>query len=520
VPLLRPWPAITVGVLGVGSAVAAGELVAGFVGADASPLIAVGSAAINLTPGWLKNFATSTFGTADKLVLLSGMGLVLLLVAIGAGLASRRTATVGTVVALVFGTVAMVAVINPPDLSQLGLLAPLASLLAGVIVFRWLHRLALTWADAETAGRRAVLGGMDDPAAGNRRRFLVTSAGVAVGAGLVGFAGEALASRSDVQGSMDAIGPLVPARVVTPVVPGADFAADGTPTFLTNNADFYRIDTALTVPLLRTQDWSLRIHGMVDREITLHYNDIRNRPLVEAPVTLTCVSNPVSGPYISTSNFIGVPLRELLMEAGVHESAQQLLSTSVDGFTVGTPVDTLLDENRGAMLAIGMNRQPLPVEHGFPARMVVPGLYGYVSATKWVVDMELTTWDGAQAYWVPRGYSQQAPIKTEARIDRPAQSATVAAGRVVVAGIAWAQSRGIEKVEVQVDNGPWQEAQLSTEVSKNTWRMWRTTFTLPAGSHLVQARATDDTGQTQTSDQQDEIPDGATGYPSVGFSCR
>lgn len=506
-----------VGVIAVGSAIAAGELVAGFVGADASPLIAIGSAAINLTPGWLKNFATNTFGTADKLVLLSGMGVVLLAVAIGSGLASRRTATPGTVVALVLGALGVAAVMARSDLGQLGLLAPLASLLAGVIVFRSLHRLALRWAAADAAEAGSPAG---RPPAEDRRRFLITSAGVAVGAGLAGFGGQALAGTGDVEGSRNAVGRLVPARTISPVTAGADFAADGTPTFITSNTDFYRIDTALTVPMLSTQDWSLRIHGMVDREITLRYSDIRNRPLVEAPVTLTCVSDPVGGQYISTSNFIGVPLRDVLMEAGVHEQADQLLSTSVDGFTVGTPVDVLLDENRGALLAIGMNREPLPIEHGFPARMVVPGLYGYVSATKWVTDMELTTWDRAQAYWVPRGYAQQAPIKTESRIDRPRPSATVPAGRVVVAGIAWAQSKGIAKVEVRVDNGSWQPAQLSSEVSKNTWRMWRAALDLRPGGHTVQARATDDTGYTQTAAVQGEIPDGATGYPSVRFTCR
>jgi hypothetical protein len=268
---------------------------------------------------------------------------------------------------------------------------------------------------------------------------------------------------------------------------------------------------------LSAQSWSLRIHGMVDKEVTFSYNDIRNRKLIERPVTLTCVSEPVGGPYISTSNFIGVPLRDLLLAAGVKPGAQQLFSTSVDGFTVGTPLDVLLDPNRGAMLAIGMNRQPLPVEHGFPARMVVPGLYGYVSATKWVVDMEVTTWD-KQAYWVPRGYSQQAPIKTESRIDKPQSFANVSPGAVTVAGIAWAQTKGIAKVEVRVDGGPWQSAQLSTEVSKNTWRMWRTTVQLRAGSHRVDSRATDDTGYTQTSVAANEIPDGATGWPSVTFT--
>ena len=283
----------------------------------------------------------------------------------------------------------MYVVLQRDDLGQLGVLSPVGSLVGGVLVFRWLHRLALTAAVGEAAVREAE--GDADDFEESRRKFLVTSAGVAVGAGIVGLGGHALANRSNAQTPIDQIGTLTPADPAPRLPAGADFAAAGTPTYITDNANFYRIDTALTVPQVSASSWSLRIHGMVDREVNFSYADIRNRRLIERPVTLTCVSEPVGGPYISTSNFIGVPLRDLLLEAGVRPGAQQLFSTSVDGFTVGTPVDVLLDPNRGAMLAIGMNRQPLPVEHGFPARMVVPGLYGYVSATKWVVDMELTT---------------------------------------------------------------------------------------------------------------------------------
>jgi len=562
-PRLSVLAAIMVGVIGIGSAVAVGELVAVFVGPTSSPLLAVNEEIVTLTQAQFKEFAVNTLGlgTNDKTVLMISVGVALLIFGVVAGLVSRRRAAPGVVLAVLLGVVGVYVVLQRQDLGQLGVISPVGSLFAGVVVFRWLHRLALSWATTETEAaadaelvdtfvvERADDNGTDredadeEPETGgggpggatvgkphrpfdqpdwlaaeeSRRKFLVTSAGVAVGAGIVGLGGHALANRGNAQQSIDAIGNLLPASPAPRLPAGADFAGDGTPSFITDNADFYRIDTALTVPQLSAQTWSLRIHGMVDKAVTFTYNDIRNRKLIERPVTLTCVSDQVGGPYISTSNFIGVPLRDLLLEAGVQSGAQQLFSTSVDGFTVGTPVDVLLDPNRGAMLAIGMNRQPLPVEHGFPARMVVPGLYGYVSATKWVVDMELTTW-ARQAYWVPRGYSQQAPIKTESRIDKPQSFATVPSGRVTVAGIAWAQTKGIEKVEVQVDNGPWQLAQLSTEVSKNTWRMWRTSFTLKAGTHTVQSRATDDTGYTQTSAQAGEIPDGATGWPSVTFT--
>jgi hypothetical protein len=270
---------------------------------------------------------------------------------------------------------------------------------------------------------------------------------------------------------------------------------------------------------VKAENWRLRIHGLVDREVSFDFNDIRRRRLIERPVTLTCVSNDVGGEYVSNANFIGVPLRELLLEAGVKPGSDQLMSTSVDGFTAGTPVDALLDANRGAMLAIGMNGEPLPLEHGFPARMVVPGLYGYVSATKWVVDMELTRFDEKQGYWVPRGWSARGPIKTESRIDRPHGFETVRAGQVTVAGIAWAQFVGVKKVEVRLDGGEWREAELATEVSVNTWRMWRTTVDVPRGEHRVEVRATDNTGYTQTEDRVPPAPDGATGWHSVLFTA-
>jgi DMSO/TMAO reductase YedYZ molybdopterin-dependent catalytic subunit len=520
---LPNWVAGLVGVLSLGAALASGQLVAGFVGAEASPYLAVGDAVVNHTPGWLKEFAVNAFGTADKTVLLSVMAVVLVLLGVLAGLLSRRNYVPGVVIAVLLGIVGVAAVLSRSDLGQLGVLAPVVSLAVGALVFRLLHRQAMEWTLIRGAAPDDDDGDGDHPLYGDspgdsRRRFLVGTAGVAVGAGLAAVVGEVLTTDHNVEGSRAAVGNLVPANTVT-VPPGADFASSGTPTFVTNSANFYRVDTALTVPQIRTQDWSLRIHGMVDHPMTFSYADIRNRPLVERVITLCCVSNPVGGPYISNGTFVGVLLKDLLAEVGVQAGADQLLSTSVDGYTAGTPVDTLTDD-RGAMLAIGMNGQPLPVEHGFPARMVVPGLYGYVSATKWVTDMELTTFAARQGYWVPRGYSQQAPVKTESRIDVPGPSGSVNAGAVVIAGIAWAQTKGIQRVEVRVDGGPWQDAQLSAEVNKNTWRMWRTFVTLKAGSHLVESRATDDTGYTQASQQADAIPDGATGYPSVTFSVR
>lgn len=503
--------AALIGVLAVGAALAAGHLVAGIVGPTASPFIAVGNSAIDLTPLPLKNFAVRAFGTNDKLVLLLGMAVVLLVVAAVAGLLSRRRPWPGVALAVVVGVLGFVAVLSRPDLGQLGIVAPAASLLAGVLTFQWLHGLAL---------RRAGEPAEEAPADPTRRAFIRASAGVAVGAGVLGGGGQLLADRVDVEGSRAAVGTLTPAAPTPGVPVGADFAGNGTPRFITSNRDFYRIDTALTVPRVRAEDWRLRIHGLVDKEVSYGFNDIRNRALTEKPVTLTCVSNEVGGEYVSNANWIGVPIRDLLLEAGVKPGSDQLLSSSVDGFTAGTPVDALMDANRGALLVIGMNGEPLPQEHGFPVRMVVPGLYGYVSATKWVVDWELTRFDQKEGYWVPRGWSAKGPIKTESRIDSPRGFDDVPAGRVTIAGIAWAQFTGIEKVEIRMDRGAWQTAELATEVSQNTWRMWRAGVEVGRGQHRVEVRATDRSGYTQTENRADPAPDGATGWHAVIFNAR
>jgi DMSO/TMAO reductase YedYZ molybdopterin-dependent catalytic subunit len=517
------WVAAVIGLLGVGTALAVGHLVAGVLNPNASPILAVGNTAIDLTPTSLKEFAVREFGSKDKLVLIGGMGVVLLGFAVIAGLLSRRSPWPGTVLAVVLGGLGVAAVLDRPDLRGVDVLAPVASLGVGVVVFWWLHTLAVRHAMAgdtsdrvtstEVASTEIAPGGRST----GRRRFLTMSAGVAVGAGVAGVGGQALANRIDVEGSRRAVGALSPASPAPPIPPGADFAQVGTPRFLTANGEFYRVDTALSVPRVRAEDWMLRIHGAVDNTVRLSYADIRRMPLVERTITITCVSNEVGGSYVSTSNFIGVPLRDLLGRVGVKPGAEQLFSTSVDGWTCGTPITDVLD--RG-LLAIGMNGEPLPVEHGFPARMVVPGLYGFVSATKWVVDMELNKFGDKQAYWLKRGWGQKAPIKTQSRIDTPAGFATVPAGRVSVAGIAYAQHRGIAQVEVRVDGGPWTRAELATEVNRDTWRMWQAQLPLGPGQHTVECRATDQTGDTQTDQRVPPIPDGATGWHSTRFTAQ
>jgi DMSO/TMAO reductase YedYZ molybdopterin-dependent catalytic subunit len=552
-------------VLAFGAALGVGHLVAGVVSPLSSPYQAVADAVVRIAPPALVEFGKSLtlpglpVGRADKFGLLLGVGVVVLAVAVLAGLASRRSARPGRRVVIVLGLLGLAAVVSSPVFTLPDVVAPLASLGAGLWAFRWLHEKAM----ALTVDRAAAVRARPDtttttppPAASStappdggspgsnpgeadrsdeghpdgspggaaelsRRRLLVSSAAVGAGAAGAGIGGYLLGAGVDVAQSQSAVATqLRPASPAAPIPAGADFAAQGTPTFLTANRDFYRIDTALRLPAKAAADWSMKVHGMVDRELTISYQDLLNRPLIERSLTLTCVSNEVGGDLISTANFTGVSLRDLLLEAGVRPGAEQLFSTSLDGFTAGTPTDVVMEPDRGAMLALGMNSAPLPLEHGYPVRMVVPGLYGYVSATKWLADLELTTFDAKQAYWLQRGWAQLAPIKTQSRIDRPRSGDSVPAGRVTVAGIAWAQHRGIAKVEVRVDAGPWQEAQLSTEVSADTWRMWRADLTVPPGGHTVECRATDTTGETQTAVPAPPVPDGATGWPSIELNAH
>jgi DMSO/TMAO reductase YedYZ molybdopterin-dependent catalytic subunit len=507
---IRPGPAVGMGIVSVAAAVGAGHLVAALVAPATSPPLAVADAVVRLAPPPLVEFAKSAFGTADKPVLLAGIGVLLLVVAALAGLASRRRSWPGVTVVVVLGLLSVAAVWTAPSAAQLDLFPSLVALGVGVGAVRWLHpRLLRNAEPPRDSGARPV----------SRRRVLHGSAALGVvGAAAVvtGAAGQLLTrgvgdSRAEVTRLL-AAAPVSPAP---PVPPGADLTAFGAPPVVTSNADFYRIDTALRVPALSAADWSLRVHGLVDRELTLSFADLVGRPLVERTLTLTCVSNEVGGDLVSTARFVGVDLRALLQDAGVHADADQILSTSADGWTAGTPTAVVLEPDRGALLAVGMNGEALPREHGFPVRMVVPGLYGFVSATKWLTDLELTTFAARDAYWVERGWARQAPVKTQSRIDRPRRFAPLPAGRVLLAGTAWAQHTGVEKVEVRADDGPWQAAQLATEVNLDTWRMWRAELDLAPGRHVLQCRATDRSGATQPEQRTSPVPDGATGWHSV-----
>ena len=476
----------------------------------------MGNAAIDRTPAPVKNFAVDTFGTSDKAALLVGMAVVLALAGVAIGLFSRRSPIPGLVAIAALGAVGTLAVLEQSS-SAVGVLAPVASLLAGAGVFWLLHRLA-------RAGDGTGATDSEPSGALPRRRFLTGSAGVIAGAAAAGVAGSVLANRIDVEASRRAIGTLDPVSPAPPIPDNAAFPSLGAPTFLTPSKDFYRIDINISVPRLRAEDAVLQIIGMVDQPVELSFDEIRRMPLVEKTITMTCVSNPVGGPYVSTSNFVGVPLMQLLDRAGVRPEVTQLVGRSGDGFTIGTPMQVVRDAGDDALLAIGTNREPLLPEHGFPMRTVIPGLYGYVSATKWLTELELTTFN-FDPYWEKRGWDGDpdgiVPIKISSRVDSPGPFEQVPGGQVTAAGTAWAQGRGIKRVELMFDDGEWEPAELAAEVNPNTWRMWRLTKPLSPGTHQLTVCAVDGDGTLQQQERVGPIspgPDGSTGWHSISFT--
>ena len=493
------------GVLAAAVTLGVGELVAAVIDTSASPFFAVGSTTVDRSPSWAREFAIDTFGTNDKPALFAGMSILIVVLSAIAGLVERTHRPYGSAILLALGVVGVYAATSRPGASAAYAVPTIVGVASGIVVLRVLTRRFRAVDDPESAGE-----GM------SRRRFLVlagTAAAVAVAAGAAGrHLAETVADA--VRNRMGFVLPTVAAADRAPTIPpGADVGVAGATTFVTPNDVFYRIDTALQVPKLTTDEWSLRIHGLVEREITLRWADLVARTPIERAVTLTCVSNEVGGNLAGNATWIGYPMRDLLNEVGVSADADMLLSTSSDGFTSGTPLAALLD-GRDAILAVTMNGEPLPFEHGYPVRQVVPGLYGYVSATKWVVDWEVTRFDRAQAYWTRRGWAEQAPIKTASRIDVPASFARVDAGPVTVAGTAWAQHRGISRVEVRVDGGGWQAATLAPEYSTDTWRQWTFRWQATPGDHTLHVRATDMDGAVQTEQRAAPVPDGATGWHS------
>jgi len=509
------------GLLAAGTALGVGQFVAGLTGASGSPVVAVGELQIDFTPPWLKNFAITEFGADDKLALVSGILVMLAIFAAVIGAAATRRMAYGLAGVAVFGVVGLTAAATRPTATAASLLPTLAATVSAAAVLLVLIPLV---APRAAAARPAVsYDPVTTPAKarepeGPRRRSFVTAgvatAGIAAGAGL---AGRLLAERGSVASAQRSVRIPRPAVSTQTLPPGVNLDIPGLTPFVTSNSSFYRVDTALVLPQVDPSSWQLRIHGMVEREITLTFEELLKRPLIEDYVTLCCVSNPVGGPYIGNAKWLGASLTAVLKQAGIKAGADQLVCTSVDGFTSGTPVQTVMD-GRDALLAVAMNGQPLPVAHGFPVRMVVPGLYGYVSATKWVTDINVTTFAGNYAYWTQRGWSQQAPIKTECRIDVPSGQNQLKAGTAPVAGVAWAQHKGIEAVHVRVDAGPWNQARLAAVPGLDSWRQWVWDWDATPGQHVIEARATDKTGYTQTPVQAQPEPNGASGYPSLAIT--
>ncbi|WP_256839129.1 molybdopterin-dependent oxidoreductase [Ornithinimicrobium faecis] len=494
------------------------------------PVTAVGNRAIDWTPQPVKDWAIETFGAADKAVLVAGVLLTVALLAGATGLIGVRRR--GTALALLAGLVVLASVAMFTDRASTagpvgqGLTATVLAVV-GLGGLWWLLGAVGTGRPAVPVGglrsragaattRTRVLRSDDTDLEAtsdfDRRRFLQAAGALAA----VGAAGGVVVETGGAAAvaSRDALRLPAPAVPAVPVPDGVSFELPGLTPHLTSNADFYRVDTALTVPDVPLEGYRLRIHGLVDHPLELTFSDLLDRRLVERRITLTCVSNPVGGDLVDNATWIGVPMRELLAEAGVQQHADAVKSTSADGFTAGTPLEALTDD-REALVAIGMNGEPLPLEHGFPVRMVTPGLYGYVSATKWLVDLKVTRFVDFSAYWTSRGYAERAPIKLSSRIDVPGSFERLDSGRRVVAGVAWAQPHGIDAVEVRVDGGDWQQAELAEEDSTVTWRPWRWDWPAEPGTHRLEVRATDRTGETQTSQRVPVAPDGSTGWHSV-----
>ncbi|MFV2099933.1 molybdopterin-dependent oxidoreductase [Micromonospora sp. LOL_024] len=519
-----PRYAALAGVAAAAAAIGTAELVAALTGPRSSPLVAVGGLVVDTAPEPVKRFGIAVFGTYDKVALLVGTALLLGGFAALLGMLAVRRLTVGLAGIAAFAVLGTVAALTRAGANAADALPSLVGAVVGGVAlwafvagplefdpWPWSAPTADSTA-TPTSGRDTGPGRSVDP--DSRRRFLAGVGTVLGVAAVGGVAGRWLAGRRGVSAARDAIALPAPVSAAPPVPGGADLAVAGLASYVTSNRGFYRIDTALVVPQVDPDTWRLRIHGRVRNPVTLSYADLLARPMVERYVTLACVSNEVGGDLIGNARWLGVPLRELLDEAAPLDGADQVVGRSVDGWTCGAPTAVLRD-GRDALLAVGMNGEPLPVPHGFPARMVVPGLYGYVSACKWITELELTSFADFDAYWVPRGWSAQGPVKTQSRIDTPRPRSRPAAGPVVVAGVAWAQHRGIDRVEVRVDEGPWQEAELAPTVSADTWVQWSWRWQATPGEHSLQVRATDSTGETQTSQQQAVAPDGATGWHTV-----
>lgn len=490
------------GVLATLAGVAAAHLVAALTVPAASPVLAVGSTVIDLTPTPVKEWAIKNFGTADKPILIGSVMLGVLVLAGIAGVVAARWLTAGLLMIVGLAGLAGVLALIRPSAGPLDLLPSLVAALVGVVALWWLHRL-------EDAGSEQAGTGP------SRRGVLIAAGGLAVAAAAFGSAGKFISSYRLKGADID-----LPAATGTakPLPMALDDKVAGISPFRTPTADFYKVDTRLTTPIVDADSWTLTINGDVDKEVTLTLADLYELEVIERDITLTCVSNDVGGPYIGSALWLGVRLTDVLALAGIDNTkADQILSTDVDGMKISTPLSVATD-GRDAMIVFGMNGGPLPREHGFPVRMVIPGLYGFVSATKWLATITLTTYDAEQAYWTERDWATDAPIKISSRVDTPKPLSDSKVGRTFIGGVAWAQGVGIDKVEVRIDGGPWQQATLGPDANNDYWRQWYLEWDADEGQHFLACRATNKNGDVQTAARMSPFPEGSSGIQEISVN--
>ena len=519
IPASRPRAArvdhILAGVLAVAVVLGIAEVVAAFL-VSPSLVIAVGDVVIDSVPGGLERAVIAVLGTADKPFLISMILLVSLVIGAGIGVVAARRFALAALTLLVYTATGVAAALADPQSNLLGpVLTGSVGAGAGVLVLRSLldARRPVKRGDARQRTPRSGEGPAVD-----RRRFLRLAGAATAVAALGAIGGRAVAGGTErINRIRQAIRLPRPARAAAAAPAGADLGLRGLTPLYVANEDFYRIDTALRVPRIDPETWSLQIRGRVDRPYRLSYAELLAMPHIEADITLACVSNEVGGGLVGNARWQGVPLHSLLERAGVQDGAEQVIGRAVDGFTAGFPTRTAL-RVQDAMVAVAMNGEPLPIEHGFPARLVVPGLYGYVSATKWLAAIELRGWNEVEGYWIPRGWAKEGPVKTQSRIDVPAASSTVTAGRRPIAGVAWAPTRGIARVEVSIDDGPWRAARLAAALDVDCWRQWSLAWDATPGRHTIAVRATDASGEVQTDVRRPVAPDGASGHHTIEVS--
>jgi DMSO/TMAO reductase YedYZ molybdopterin-dependent catalytic subunit len=507
----RPSLAAAAGAAAAALALGIAELLGGLLPGTASLVAAVGQRVIDLQPPGAKDIVVALFGTNDKLALEIVVVLVGLAVGAGLGVVAIRRFALAAGGFAVFGVIGFAATLADP-LAQPAMVALQTAIAVGLGVqsLSWM----LARAGRASAGASTIRSDITDPA---RRSFLLQTGAIGVAAMVAGVAGRRLVEQTR-SAPGDVAVTIPPALDIAAELPtGADLSPtiDGLTPIVIPNETFYRIDTALLTPTVDVADWSLRIHGMVERETTLTWDELLALPIFEQYVTIACVSNEVGGRLVGNAKWSGVRLRDVLELAGVQDGATQLVGRSVDGWTAGMPTAWVMDPSREPMIAVRMNDEPLPPAHGFPARLIVPGLYGYVSATKWLAELELTTLEGLDGYWVPKGWAKEAPILTQSRIDTP--KGTVASGRVPIAGVAWAPDRGISRVEVSIDD-TWHDATLSQPISDATWVQWVLPWDATAGRHTIRVRATDGNGDVQTEIRTPPAPDGARGWDVVSLN--